>query len=155
MKLNDQQIAYIENYIKRFDIKYYEIYMEILDHMILSVVAILEKDKEIVFEDAVIQAKVEGFGKKGFRGIMDERVQILNKIYKKKYWILIKDYFKFPQIVLTIIIFTLFFVGTNLFKTNPRIILFPVFIIVFYVLIDWLRVIYKFGKKKKLKLIYI
>ncbi|WP_438964963.1 hypothetical protein [Flavobacterium sp.] len=150
MKLNEQQTTYIENYIKRFDIKYYEVYMEILDHMILSVEAILEKDKEISFEDAVVKAKVEGFGEKGFRGMMNEKVQILNKIYRKKYGILIKDYFKFPLIVLTFVIFISFFVVTNLFKTNPRIILFPVFIIVFYVLIDWLKVIYKFGKKKKL-----
>ena len=48
MKLTKEQITYIENYIKSFDIKYYEVYMEILDHMILSVEAILEENKEIV-----------------------------------------------------------------------------------------------------------
>ena len=59
MKLTEEQITYIENYIKSFDIKYYEVYMEILDHMILSVEAILEENKEIVFEDAVLRAKME------------------------------------------------------------------------------------------------
>ena len=40
--------------------------MEILDHMILSVEAILEENNEISFEDAVLKTKVEGFGKKVF-----------------------------------------------------------------------------------------
>ena len=76
MKLTEEQITYIENYIKSFDIKYYEVYMEILDHMILSVEAILEENKEITFEDAVLKAKVDGFGKKGFRGMMDEKLKL-------------------------------------------------------------------------------
>ena len=46
MKLNDEQVNYIEKYIQWYDIKYYEIYMEILDHMILSVEAILEEVKK-------------------------------------------------------------------------------------------------------------
>ena len=50
MKLTAEQITYIENYIKSFDIKYYEVYMEILDHIILSVEEILEENKEISFE---------------------------------------------------------------------------------------------------------
>ena len=57
MQLNNNHITYIENYIKGFDIKYYEVYMEILDHMILSVEEILEENKEISFEDAVVRAK--------------------------------------------------------------------------------------------------
>ena len=79
MKLTAKQISYIENYIKSFDIKYYEVYMEILDHMILSVEAILEENNEISFEDAVLKAKVEGFGKKGFNGMMNEKQKDLSK----------------------------------------------------------------------------
>ncbi len=71
MKLTEKQITYIENYIKSFDIKYYEVYMEILDHMILSVEDLLDNNKEVTFEEAVVKAKVEGFGKKGFRGMMN------------------------------------------------------------------------------------
>jgi hypothetical protein len=82
MKLSTEQISYIENYIASFDIKYYEIYMEILDHIILNVEAILEEDKTISFENAVVKSKVEGFGKMSFNEIVEDRLQIMNKAHR-------------------------------------------------------------------------
>ena len=119
MKLTAEQITYIENYIKSFDIKYYEVYMEILDHMILSVEAILEENKEITFEDAVLKAKVEGFGKKGFRGMMDERLQLAQKQARKENNKMIKEYFTFPKIVMTIAVFVGYFLFLMFFD-EPR-----------------------------------
>ena len=109
MKLTEEQITYIENYIKSFDIKYYEVYMEILDHMILSVEAILEENKEITFEDAVLKAKVDGFGKKGFRGMMDEKLKLAQNQARKQNNKMIKEYFTFPKIMMTIAVFVGYF----------------------------------------------
>lgn len=105
MKLTKEQISYIENYIKNFKIKYYEVYMEILDHMILSVEDILEKDKEISFEEAVVKAKVEGFGEKGFKGMMDEKLKLAQSQARKQNNKMIKEYFTFPKIALTLTMF--------------------------------------------------
>lgn len=119
MKLNKEQITYIENYIKSFDIKYYEVYMEILDHMVLSVEAILEENKEISFEDAVVKAKNEGFGKKGFKGMMDEKLKLAQKQATKQNHKMIKEYFTFPKIVLTLFIFICYFLFLECFE-DPR-----------------------------------
>ena len=119
MKLNKEQITYIENYIKSFDIKYYEVYMEILDHMILSVEAILKENKEISFEDAVVKAKNEGFGKKGFKGMMDEKLKLAQKQATKQNHKMIKEYFTFPKIVLTFTIFIGYFLFLACFE-DPR-----------------------------------
>ncbi|WP_338376096.1 hypothetical protein [uncultured Flavobacterium sp.] len=118
MKLSYEQIQHIENYINKNDIKYYEVYMEILDHMILSVEDILEKDKEISFEDAVVKAKVEGFGKKGFRGMMEEKQKMAQKQASKNNFKRIKEYFTFPKIVLTACVFTLYYIFLSFFE-NP------------------------------------
>lgn len=118
MKLTAQQITYIENYIKSFDIKYYEVYMEILDHMILSVEAILEENNSISFEEAVVQAKNEGFGKKGFRGMMNEKMKLANKQATNENNKRIKEYFTFPKIVLTITVFILYYLFLLPFE-NP------------------------------------
>ena len=64
MKLTEEQITYIENYIKSFDIKYYEVYMKILDHMILSVEAILEENKDKLDDPAVIAKLLEQVAQK-------------------------------------------------------------------------------------------
>lgn len=116
MKLTQQQTTYIENYIKRFDIKYYEVYMEILDHIILSVEAILEKDKEISFEDAVLKAKTEGFGKKGFRGMMNEKLKSAQNQARKQNYKMIKEYFTFPKMVLTIGVFVMYYFFLSFFE---------------------------------------
>lgn len=116
MQLTKEQILYIEDYIKGFDIKYYEIYMEILDHMILSVETILEQNKEIIFEDAVIQAKVEGFGKKGFRGMMNEKVKLAQKQARNENNKKIKEYFTLPKLVLTIGVFVFYYLFLSFFE---------------------------------------
>ena len=121
MKLTEEQITYIENYIKSFDIKYYEVYMEILDHMILSVEAILEENKEITFEDAVLKAKVDGFGKKGFRGMMDEKLKLAQNQARKQNNKMIKEYFTFPKIVMTLSVFVGYFVFLGFFDDPKKI----------------------------------
>lgn len=152
MKLTENQTTYIENYIKRFDIKYYEVYMEILDHMILSVENILEKDKEISFEDAVVKAKVEGFGKKGFKGMMEEKQKLAQKQASKYNFKRIKEYFTFPKIVLTISIFVVYYWFLSFFenpaKPNMIAVLLVGFMAIFQIAYSW-----KYRKINKLHIL--
>ena len=152
MKLTEEQITYIENYIKSFDIKYYEVYMEILDHMILSVEAILEENKEITFEDAVLKAKVDGFGKKGFRGMMDEKLKLARNQARKQNNKMIKEYFTFPKIVMTLSVFVGYFVFLGFFDDPKKI---NINCIVFIGLLAILQFVYfwKFRKINKLNVL--
>ena len=152
MKLTEEQITYIENYIKSFDIKYYEVYMEILDHMILSVEAILEENKEITFEDAVLKAKVDGFGKKGFRGMMDEKLKLAQNQARKQNNKMIKEYFTFPKIVMTLSVFVGYFVFLGFFDDPKKI---NINCIVFIALLAILQFVYfwKFRKINKLNVL--
>ena len=145
MKLTEKQISYIENYIKSFDIKYYEVYMEILDHMILSVEAILEENNEISFEDAVLKAKVEGFGKKGFKGMMNEKqkqAQIQARKLNKK---MIKEYFTFPKVVMTLTVFLGYFLFLSFFD-DPKILNLLSISVVAFLSIFQIIYTYKFRK---------
>lgn len=118
MKLTTQQTTYIENYISNFDVKYYEMYMEILDHLILGVEAILEEDKNIPIEKAVLDAKLEGFGKVGFEGMMEQKVKLAHKKNVKEIRKMIGQYFTLPKIMLTFFIFTVYYFFLSLFE-NP------------------------------------
>ncbi|WP_438964961.1 hypothetical protein [Flavobacterium sp.] len=149
MKLNSEQISYIEKYIYKNDIKYYEVYMEILDHMILSVEAILEKDKEISFENTVVKAKVEGFGKFGFNGMISERIKFLRKKNSKEFNTKIREYFNFPKTVMTISVFVVYFLFISVFEKPQK----AHSIIMILVLLAGLLSIYqiwKFRKKERL-----
>lgn len=151
MKLTAEQITYIENYIKSFDIKYYEVYMEILDHMILSVEAILEENKEITFEDAVLKAKVDGFGKKGFRGMMDEKLKLAQNQARKQNNKMIKEYFTFPKIMMTIAVFVGFFLFLMLFDDPRKSYVFSSATVFFIGLFQY----FYFNKFLKIKKLYI
>jgi|GEM_PF-2402858 len=154
MKLTKEQITYIENYIKKNDVKYYEVYMEILDHMILSVEAILENDKEISFEDAVVQAKNEGFGKKGFRGMMNEKQKLAQKQANKQNNKMIKEYFTFPKIVMTFFIFICYFLFLECFEDPRKAYVFSTGFLVFIGLFHYFKSInyLKIGKLHVLKI---
>lgn len=151
MKLAEEQIIYIENYIKSFNIKYYEVYMEILDHMILSVEAILENDKEISFEDAVVQAKNEGFGKKGFRGMMNEKQKLAQKQANKQNNKMIKEYFTFPKIVMTFFIFICYFLFLECFEDPRKAYVFSSAMVMFIGLFQY----FYFNKFLKIKKLYV
>jgi hypothetical protein len=119
MKLTQEQTTYIENYIKKNEIIYYEVYIEILDHIIESVQDILEKNSNINFEDAVMIAKVEGFGrKKGFTGLMHEKQKLAQKKVRDVNFRQIKEYFTFPKITLTLSVFILYYLFISFFE-NP------------------------------------
>ena len=119
MKLSSEQIKYIENYIARFEIKYYEVYMEILDHLILGVEAIMEHDKTISLENAAVRAKVEGFGKMSLREIEEEKVKSINSKNRKSFNKQLKSYFDFPKSMITLGFFVVYFLLLSVLD-NPQ-----------------------------------
>lgn len=132
MKLSKEQITYIENDIIQNDINYYEIYMEILDHMILSVEDILEKSPTKNFKDAVLIAKVEGFGIKGYRGLLREKLKLAQKQARKDNLKRIKAYFTFPKIVLTLSVFVLYYLFLNFFNAPQEASIIPIIVVALF-----------------------
>jgi hypothetical protein len=114
MKLTTDQISKIDTYINTFNIDYYELKQEFLDHMICSVEAILD-EKHLSLDEAILEAK-KHFQPLGFRGIMEERKAELRKQYKKEHWNSIKDFFKFPQIVGSFTLIVSIYILLNFFS---------------------------------------
>ena len=97
MKLTNQQINYVENYIISKDIKWYELQVELTDHMINSMEEFWKADPELTFHQVKHYAE-ERFGRNGFKAIEEERTQILRKEFRRMQWRMIADYLKFPKI---------------------------------------------------------
>lgn len=152
MKLSSEQIIYIENYIKSFNIKYYEVYMEILDHMVLSVEAIMDENEAISIEDAVVKAKVDGFGKKGFKGMLNEKQKQAQIQARKLNNKMIKEYFTFPKIVMTLTVFMGYFLFLEFFEDPRKVNIFCVFLIC---LMSMLQIVFfwKFRKINKMNVL--
>jgi hypothetical protein len=93
MKLTAEQIEYVENYIISKDIKYYELQIELTDHMITSMEEFWKKDPELTFHQVKYYAE-DKFGKNGFKAIEEERTQILRKEFKRAQLKMVAEYFK-------------------------------------------------------------
>jgi hypothetical protein len=127
--------------------------MEILDHIILSVEAILEEDKTISFEDAVVKARVEGFGKMSFNEIVEDRLQIMNKAHRIEYGKYLKTYFTFPYFLMTLSVFTISYFVINILETPRKVVAASMILTVLFPLMDWTIKQYKFKKKNNRKVL--
>ena len=103
MKLTTEQINYIENYIQSFDIKWYEIQVELTDHMISIMEEIWEQDPELTFHQVKHQAE-QRFGRGYFKSIVAERKTILQKEYNRQQRKMIGEFLKFPKIIASILL---------------------------------------------------
>ena len=114
MKLTTEQIEYVSNYVRSFDIKWYELQVELTDHMVNSMEEIWEKDPELTFHQ-VKQYAEDRFGRNGFKVIEEDRTQILRKEFRKAQWNMITEYLRFTKIILGILLVLLIFKATFYF----------------------------------------
>ena len=98
MKLTTEQIEYVSNYVKSFDIKWYELQVEFTDHMVTSMEEIWEKGPGLTFDQVKQHAENKFVVDSSFKSIEEERKRILQKEYRKVQWKMITEYLKFPKI---------------------------------------------------------
>ncbi|MCZ8230011.1 hypothetical protein [Flavobacterium sp.] len=103
MILTTEQINYIENYIQSFDIKWYEIQVELTDHMVAIMEEIWEQDPELTFHQVKYQAE-QRFGSGYFKTIVAERKTILHKEYNRQQRKMVGEFLRFPKIIASILL---------------------------------------------------
>jgi hypothetical protein len=151
MKLSLEQITYIDDYLKHHKVKYWDIRIELLDHIVTTVEEKLTKG--ISFDDAMIEVH-KSFGNKmtmfwnsgieygifanglGYKNlIQDKRIEINNKYRKLVNKEIISFFKSFKKVSVLLVLFILeFLISINTssatFKTI-NIILFHIPILVF------------------------
>lgn len=100
MKLTVEQIANVNSYMQSFDIKWYELEVELTDHFVSIIEEIWEKDSELTFYQAKQYAE-NRFGQNEFKKIEKERTKILVKEYNRSQRKAVVNYLKFPKIIMS------------------------------------------------------
>lgn len=103
MKLTAEQIEYVSGYIQSFDIKWYELQVELTDHFVSIMEEIWQEDEELTFHQVKYRAEYR-FGKYYFKNIEEERTAILRKEYKKQQWSMVREYLKFPKFIMSFLL---------------------------------------------------
>ena len=119
MKLTTEQIECISDYSESKDIKWYELQVELTDHMITSMEEFWKQNPELTF-DQVKDNTFKKFTKPELKAIEKERKQVLVEEFHKEQRNMVGNYLTFPKIVVCILLvfisFTLSFYYENPFN---------------------------------------
>lgn len=147
MKLTDLQIEELFIFTRQHYVEWYDVQMELVDHLANDIEAIWQKEPNLGFTQARDKS-FKKFGIFGFMDVIEKRTGVLEKKYWKMVWVILKKFFKVPQIILTLVIFLGIYETLTLFPNEYTI---PILgLVCFAVLIVRLIIL---GKQKKKRFI--
>ncbi len=99
MKLNDSQIEDLYVFTRKHYVEYYDVQIELVDHLALAIEDQWKVKPQLPFEDA-LQIEFKKFGVFGFTEMVEQRQKAMARKYSKLIWKHLKEYFKLPKILL-------------------------------------------------------
>lgn len=108
MKLSPEQIQQLYKFTRQHYVEYYDVQTELVDHLANDIEHIWHEQPNLSFEQARA-VSFKKFGVFGFMEVVEARQNALYKKYWKLVWSIFKNYFKIPQIISTLTLFTLIY----------------------------------------------
>ncbi|MES2645960.1 MAG: hypothetical protein V4717_03715 [Bacteroidota bacterium] len=143
MQLSDQQIDYLFKFIERKFVYWYDLQIELADHLASHIEAEMDKDPGLLFETAV-EKIYQQFGLFGFAKLVQEKQIQVAKAGRKLWWQAVRTFLSWPKFGLLILFAIISWQLTSLFDLW---LLMPAFIIVYF--ISKVALIIKFQKFKE------
>lgn len=133
-EVSKAQIDELFAFVRRKRVRYYDLQVELVDHLATGIEQIWEKEPDVSFERARDRVYKE-FGIFGFAHVVDERLNAIHRQVWEEAYVFLRSTFTFPKIILTltlpIMIAQLLMVATNAFVV-PGVLLFIFLGIVLY-----------------------
>jgi hypothetical protein len=107
--LSNEQIQFLEEFCDKKGVKYYDVQIEIVDHLAHLIEEKLQADLDSNFESALENA-YKSFGVTGFRKLIVEKENLASKHANKLFLSQLKSFFKLPHLLFTLILIGLFFI---------------------------------------------
>jgi len=108
MELTTKQITELYRFTREHFVVHYDVQTELVDHLANDIEQIWEEKPKLSFQEAKI-ISFKKFGVFGFMDVVEQKQKAMNKRYWKILWRFLKEWFTLPKIILTGIIFMLFF----------------------------------------------
>src|SRR5690606_42044744 len=117
-KITKQEINQIFTFIKKHYVEFYDVQVELVDHLANAIEDQWKGNPNILFEDA-LQTEFKKFGIFGFTGLVEQKQTELHKHYNK---MLVNEALKFlsiPKAIVTVILYlTLFFLLKKIVRAS-------------------------------------
>lgn len=101
--LSDKEIQELYAYCERKSINYYDLQIEIVDHMANAIEAKMEANPSLAFKQALEEVHIS-FGSFGLREIVREKTNAMRKHYRKMRMRLFMSYFTPPKLMFTLLL---------------------------------------------------
>ncbi|NVK52045.1 MAG: hypothetical protein HWD85_03850 [Flavobacteriaceae bacterium] len=108
MKITESHIQDLYKFTRKHFVEHYDVQTELVDHLANDIEQIWETKPQLTFQEARA-ISFKKFGVFGFSTIVDKRSKALGKKYNKILWRFFKEWFQLPKIILTSLIFLLFY----------------------------------------------
>lgn len=102
-EITKAQIDELFGFVRRKRVRYYDLQVELVDHLATGIEQIWEKEPDVSFERARDRVYKE-FGIFGFAHVVDERIQAINRQVWEEAYAFMRSTFTFPKIILTLTI---------------------------------------------------
>jgi len=106
--LTKEQIEYLFAFCRQHFVQYYEVQVELVDHLANAVEIEMENDSKLTFEKAIEKVH-RSFGVMGFAPLVAEKQKSAEKQSGMLFWKLFKAQFKWPKVVTFFLLVALFF----------------------------------------------
>ncbi|NER13229.1 hypothetical protein GWK08_07245 [Leptobacterium flavescens] len=107
-ELKPEQIEHLFAFTRKHFVEYYDLQLELVDHLASGIQAQWETDPELPFEKA-LQAEFKKFGVFGFADVIGKRQKAMNKRYWGIIWKFVREWFIPFKLFLTVLLFVLFY----------------------------------------------
>lgn len=96
--MTKDQIAYLFKFCEKHLVYFYEVQLELVDHLANAIEEEMKANPRLTFKNA-LDVVYSRFGVMGFSTVVREKSRQLERRARKQYWQLIKEQFHWPQIL--------------------------------------------------------
>lgn len=104
--LTNEQIQALHAFCYKHSVRYYDVQVELVDHLANAIEAQQEANPTLSFEDA-LRNVYKGFGVMGFGPLVTAKQQAVGKQSRKQLWKFFRQQFRWPAILLALMVFSL------------------------------------------------
>ena len=148
-KLTPEQIEDLFTFCEEQDIKYYDVQIELVDHLASAIEQKWKEKPKLSYDDA-LWSVFNQFGVSGFRKIRTAKEKELRKKYTRLQWRYIAEFFKLPKIIMTVAITLALFIGFRLSNNDFHL---SFIILTVYLILLFVYLFSYYSKKFRLDLI--
>jgi len=144
-KITDHQLAALYKFTRKHFVEHYDVQIELVDHLANDIEQIWKEKPNLSFDEAK-EISFKKFGVFGFMDVVESRTKAMSMKYYKIMFSILKDFFRLPQLMVTLTIFTSIFGLLEVFPSYQEYTIIAV--VLLYLVVIGLR-LFKLDKIRK------